>query len=300
MKSKLTGFIQLTRFKEYVYFVVATTLYGIAAAGGQFNGRFVIVLVANWLSVGFTFMLNDIEDAPYDAMIENKANRNPIASGLISTNAGRQAAFLVGLVSLILYALLGWKVLIFGLLTLAVGCLYSYRGFRIQTISLLDLASHAWLLAGPLTLTSYYTFAGHSTQKMLFPFLFVICTSLYGELSNEYRTLENDHPAKDHPTILSLGVKATHILIIVLLTVGIISGGITFFIQRIIPLWVLASLMVFFAILILPSIIKLSHSQSPLELHPLHPPFYKPLEKAAAIALLMYYLAPIFLRLFNY
>ena len=56
----MTGHIhavwRLTRFPEYVSFVIITTLLGAAAGQGSLEWPLIVVLVANWLAVGFAFM----------------------------------------------------------------------------------------------------------------------------------------------------------------------------------------------------------------------------------------------------
>jgi len=39
MRTKLIGYLKLTRFNEYVSFVTVTTLLGVAAAGGELSAR---------------------------------------------------------------------------------------------------------------------------------------------------------------------------------------------------------------------------------------------------------------------
>ncbi len=51
MNSTLKGIIKLTRFDEYVWFVIVTTLLGAAAGGGTFGWQLIVALLANWLAV---------------------------------------------------------------------------------------------------------------------------------------------------------------------------------------------------------------------------------------------------------
>lgn len=297
MKAKIDGLIQLTRTKEYSYFVLVTSFVGIAAADGQFGVGFVLVLAANWLMAGFAFMLNDVQDAPYDAFNQGETRRNPVSAGLISTSDAKIATYLTALVALIFYAVLGWKVLLCGLFSLGVGILYSHRSMRVKTVALLDMASHCWLLAGLFMMSGYFAFQSQWSQELLFPFLMVVCLSLYGELSNELRHLQSQPLYTNRYTLVFLGERVTHILMILLLTVGSISGVLTLFFQKLIPLWVIVLIVILVGILVLPAFLKMSRSQSVLEMQM---SFYKPLEKAAALALLVYYLAPIVINLFTH
>ena len=73
MTQRLNGIWRLTRFQEYVCFVIITTFLGAAASRGSLGWPLIGVLVANWLAVGFAFMINDVEDAPDDALDPAKA-----------------------------------------------------------------------------------------------------------------------------------------------------------------------------------------------------------------------------------
>ena len=84
MSDKLRGVIKLTRFKEYIWFVIVTTLIGAATAGGEFGWALIGALIANELSVGFAFMINDVEDADDDALNPAKINRNPVSAGILT------------------------------------------------------------------------------------------------------------------------------------------------------------------------------------------------------------------------
>ena len=107
MTNRLSGIWRLTRFKEYVSFVIITTLLGAAASRGSFGWLLIGVLVANWLAVGFAFMINDVEDAPDDALNPAKALRNPVSAGVLSPCIGRLLSYLVASMAALLYATLG-------------------------------------------------------------------------------------------------------------------------------------------------------------------------------------------------
>lgn len=296
MDQKIKGYLKLTRFNEYVYFVIVTTLLGVAAARGEFNLRFVLVLIANLLSVGFAFMINDVEDAPDDALNEEKINRNPVSAGMLSVREAKTASFLVMLVSAAFYIILGGKAMLYGLFSLVLGVLYSYHGVRLKSIAFLDLLSHCWLLAGLQTLTGYYTFTDEFTQTLLFPLLFVICVSLYGQLFNEIRDFDGDKRTTMRHTAIVLGEKRAHFVMLAVLALGAICGVITFFFLKIIPLWVIMLMVVLALIMGLPALLKIRSGVSSMEIQT---PLHKPLERAAAIALLVGYLAPVLMSLFS-
>ena len=162
MKKTLKGLIKLTRFNEYVYFVVITTFLGVSAANGSSDWRLLILLPANWLAVGFAFMINDIEDAPDDALSIKKINRNPISSGLITPKTARILTFSVSILSAVLFSFLGLWPFLFGLISLLLSYLYSYRGVRLKTIAFFDILAHSLMLAGLQYLCGYDNQSGHA------------------------------------------------------------------------------------------------------------------------------------------
>jgi 4-hydroxybenzoate polyprenyltransferase len=68
VKIRIKALICLARYKEYFFFVIITTFLGASAANGAFGWPLLLVLLANWLAVAFAFMINDVEDAPDDAL----------------------------------------------------------------------------------------------------------------------------------------------------------------------------------------------------------------------------------------
>ena len=289
MKRSLDGLLKLTRFDEYVFFVIVTTLLGVASAGGNVDWRFLVVLLANWTAVGFAFMINDIEDAPDDALSSSKINRNPVSAGLITPKTARIWTFIVGVISAALFALLGTWPFIFGLLSLILGYLYSYRGVRLKTIAFLDVLSHCLMLAGLQFLTGYFTYSTTLVRNWLWPFLFVVCISVYGELYNEIRDFEGDQAAQLRHTAIVLGSRTSHVLMLAILVLGIFSGIVSFLVIDLIPFWVFIIMAVLALLLLLPQVLKLRRGDSSIEIQNA---FQKPFERAAALALLFQFIVP--------
>lgn len=289
LNKTLKGLAKLTRFDEYIYFVIITTLLGVAAAEANFDWRFLVLLPANWLAVGFAFMINDIEDAPDDALSNKKIHRNPVAAGLISPKTARISTFLVAMLSAGLFAMLGFWPFIFGLASLILGFLYSYRGVRLKTIALFDILSHCLMLAGLQFLTGYFSFENTLTKNWFWPFTFVIAISIYGELYNEIRDIENDRAAQLRHTAITLGDRAAHVLMVISLVIGGFSGAVSLFMINLIPGWVLLLMAVLSAIFVLPQLIKIKQGDTHMAIQG---SLQKPLERAAALALIFQYLIP--------
>jgi len=144
LNSTLKGIIKLTRFDEYVWFVIVTTLLGVAAGEGTFGWQLIVALLANWLAVGFAFMINDVEDADDDALNPAKINRNPISCKMISPRLGYIASYVTALLSALCYLLLGPIPFVIGIISLIIGFLYSWRRVRIKSMPFVDLLIHCW------------------------------------------------------------------------------------------------------------------------------------------------------------
>lgn len=231
--------IDLTRYKEYVIFVVVTTLLGAQVSGQAVDWRLLLVLVANWLSVGFAFMINDVEDAPDDALNPAKIGRNPVSAGTISLRAGYVSSWAVATLATVAFFFLGPIPFWLGIASLATGFLYSWRVIRFKSIPVIDLISHGLLLAGLQFLCGYFTFVSNDNGQWIAPFIFVVSISLYGELFNELRDLEGDLKAGVTHTAALIGERAASILMWLLL-IGSAIAFVFAVVTTVIPLWVLA------------------------------------------------------------
>lgn len=289
LNKTLKGLAKLTRFNEYVYFVIITTLLGVAAAKGNFDWRLFVLLPANWLAVGFAFMINDVEDAPDDALSNKKIHRNPVAAGLITPRTARVSTFLVALVSAGLFALLGFLPFVFGVTSLILGFLYSYRGVRLKTMAVFDILSHCLMLAGLQFLAGYFSFTNALNKNWVWPFTFVVAISIYGELFNEIRDIENDRAAHLRHTAITLGDRAAHSLMFITLIIGAFSGAVSLLMINLIPGWVLLLMVVLSAIFVLPPLIKIKQGDTHMAIQG---SFQKPLERAASLALILQYFIP--------
>jgi 4-hydroxybenzoate polyprenyltransferase len=289
VKKRLVGVWRLTRFREYLCFVVITTSLGAAVGKASFGWRWMIVLIANWLTVGFAFMINDVEDAPDDALNPAKVKRNPVSAGDLSVRSGRAASFGGAVTAAVLYALLGLWPFIIGVTCLVIGYLYSWRRIRLKTIPVVDLISHGLMLAGLQFLTGYFTFGPGPAWRWIFPLTFLVAISLYGQLFNELRDFEHDVKAGVTHTASLIGPRLAHILMMLLFAIGVVSAAITVFVVRLIPTWVLLMVVGVATILLVQPALRVSREQSATELQE---PFQKPLEIAAAFGLAVWFVGP--------
>lgn len=245
MRTVAKGLIRLTRYQEYLMFVLINTLLGFLFTNPTITIdailRLCIVLVANMLSVGFSFMINDVEDAPDDAISPQKAKRNPISAGTVSRRTGMVASLGVAVIAIGAYYPLGTLPFIGGIATIILGFLYSWKPIRLKRIPVIDLISHGLMLSGLQFLCSYFTFSPFVgfTPELMLPFIFITTISMYGELYNEIRDFTYDKIAGITHTASVIGKANTHILMYILLSFAMFTLLYSM-VLRLIPLWFIA------------------------------------------------------------
>ena len=233
--TQIQGLIQLTRWKEYIGFTVPLTVLGALMAvqqeGAGLDWRLVAVTLATFLVVAYAFIINDIEDAPDDALEESRRQRNPVSAGRVSLRVGYIALAVVALVTLGLYALGGSYAFLIGVVTLIISHLYSWRRVRLKAWPITDIVSHSLMLSGLLFLAGYFTY-GITPGIIWFVFLGVTLFSSYGQLYNQLRDFAVDKEAGLHNTAILLGERnakglmyAMAILAAACFVIGIIGGA---------------------------------------------------------------------------
>lgn len=235
LPSRLKATVALMRLREIVPFVLVTTLLGANVGGARPGLRLLVVLLGNLLVVAFAFMINDVEDAPDDALTPAKAARNPISAGRLSPRTGYGASLAVAIGGLTLYAALGMWPLALGGLCLAFGLLYSWRQVRLKAIPVADLLSHVLMLAALQFLCAYTAFQPGG-QPWLASCLFVVAISMYGQLFNQLRDLDGDRRAGVNHTAARIGPRATYALMILLLLAALALLALSVW-QGSVPLW---------------------------------------------------------------
>ncbi len=297
MKKTLLAYYHLLRPHEYLFFTLTYTLLGAAATQNPFGWRWVLVFLANFFAVAFAFAFNQITDAPLDVLSEsNSPVRNPIASGELSLAVSQISAVFLFVISIILYALVGWKTLLAGLLALAIGVLYSWSGLRLKGIALLDVSAHCWLLATPVFLAGFFAQKSYDSSNLTFLLPFVLFISFFGQLTQESRNIPKLGLAQPQHSVFIHQRSLVHLLMMVFLGIGSICGVIALFIQQVIPIWVTFLWFLLSCILILPSLIRTA--RNPNASYP-QPALHSELEKAAAYALLAYILADVLIRIIH-
>ena len=213
--GKLNAVLRLSRWREHVPFTIPLTLVGsllaVDATQGAVDWRLAAVLAANILSMSFAFMLNDIEDAPDDALSPAKKRHNVISSGALARREGWRITWLVFVLALLLYGISGGLAFICGGLTLALCYLYSAHPFRLKARPVSDVVSHALMLSGLLMATGFLAYHAEPQDAWLV-MLAATLFSAYGQFYNQIADYEVDKVAGLKNTVVLLGKIPTLLL----------------------------------------------------------------------------------------
>lgn len=249
-KRRLRGLVRLTRWREFVTFVVPLTVLGALLATRAnailLDWRLPAIIIANVMAVGYAFMINDIEDAPDDARDQARAARNPVACGEISVAFGHAACRVLALATLLLYASGGPAVFLIGLLTLLLAHLYSWRPVRLKAWPVTDVVSHSLMLSGLLLLAGYFLYDTQPGAVWLVAAA-VTLFSVYGQLYNQLRDLEMDRAAGLQNTAILLGTvnaRRAMYLAIGLAALCLLAAAA----RQVFPLWLGLALLVSIAV----------------------------------------------------
>lgn len=233
--------MRLTRWKEYVTFVIPATLAGaslaLTRADGALDLRVLAVVLANNLTVAYAFMVNDIEDAPDDARDPARAARNPITCGEVAPGVAWLSALAVAAVALLCYALSGPLALAVGALGVALSHFYSWKPVRLKAWPVLDVISHALMLSALLVLAGYVTYHADPGPAWLV-IAGAFFGSAYGQLYNQVRDFEMDKAAGLHNTAIVAGARAARVLMYAMLAGALICGALAL-LSGLVPLWLI-------------------------------------------------------------
>jgi 4-hydroxybenzoate polyprenyltransferase len=208
--TRLVGLLRLSRWKEHILFTIPLTLLGInmavdyGSSPEHLNWHVLTVTAANILAVAFAFMVNDVEDAPDDALETERAARNPVTCGEISRREGWLASLVVGALALVLFAWVSPGAFWVGAWTVVLGLLYSWRVVRLKARPLIDLVSHVLMLSALLFLAGYFAYDQAPGGAWLVA-LGAALASAYGQLYNQLRDYDMDRAAGLHNTASILG-----------------------------------------------------------------------------------------------
>ncbi|MER3545473.1 MAG: hypothetical protein C4311_12970 [Chloroflexota bacterium] len=232
----LDGF-RLVRFPEFAHFILLTTLAAARLAGARLDWRLLVILLVNMLAAGFGFVINEVEDAPADALHPLKRRRNPVAAGRLSRRAGLAIASVLGGVALGLSALLGWAVFAISLVSLVLAWAYSWRSIRLKAMPIVDLLEHSWGLAGQQFVLTYLALGGEAWHVVWPVLAALMLVSMYGQFYNELHDLETDRRAGIRTTAVFIGPRPARVLMYTVLASGIATFVLACW-RRVVPWWV--------------------------------------------------------------
>ena len=215
IQSKLDAVLRLSRWREHVPFTLPLTIFGgllaVEPQGISLDWRIIALVFANIISMSFAFMINDIEDAPDDALEPAKRVHNVISSGLLSRREGIFLSVATFVVALALYTAAGTMTLVIGVATLALSYVYSAHPFRFKARPLTDVLSHALMLSGLLIAVGYFAYDSEPGAVWLVIGAAVLF-SAYGQFYNQVADYDVDKEAGLRNTAVLLGKRATIIL----------------------------------------------------------------------------------------
>lgn len=236
--ATIRGLIKLVRYREHVPFVFLTSLVGVKLADAPLDWRLPVVLAANFMTVCFAFMVNDIEDAELDAQHPGKRLRNPVSSGELARALAHTAAGAVAILTMVLGVVLGGWALMLVLAGLVLGWAYSWQALRLKAMPVADLIAHTLMLAGIQFMVGYFTYAKGSWS--IWPVLAAFMLfSAYGELYNELHDLDTDRAGGLRTTAVVLGRTMTQALMYAFLAGSIVLVLLSIW-ERLVPLVVVA------------------------------------------------------------
>lgn len=215
LSSKFNAVIRLTRWREHVPYtiplVVAGAMLAVHLSDATLDWRLLAVVLANILAMAFAFVINDVEDAPDDALNPAKKEHNVISSGLLTRREGILLSVATFVVSLALYAVGGVWSLGVGAATLILCYLYSAYPFRFKARPITDVTSHALMLSGLIILSGYWSYS----QEVNIAWLVIIAATLfsaYGQFYNQIEDYEVDKEAGLKNTVVLIGKQNTTFL----------------------------------------------------------------------------------------
>lgn len=228
-QNKIQALLKLTRWREHVPFTIPLTVVGGLLAIYQNNlvldARLALVTVANILAMCFAFMVNDVVDAPDDALTPRKKARNPVSNGTLTLNEANIATYGTLIASFALYMLAGGWAMVMGGITLGLCYFYSVPPLRLKARPVTDVVSHALMLSGLLIMAGYFTYdmAPGISWAVIGA---AIAFSAGGQFYNQIDDYEGDKAAGLRNTVVLLGKGGTMILMYACLLGAFILMGI--------------------------------------------------------------------------
>ena len=204
MKKQIDVVIQLSRWREYSFYYMSLVVLVFLFSQWRLSWDLFWVFWGNYLGLVFAFMVNEVEDAPEDALDGIKRYKNPIANGSLSYPSGWYLSICIGIFALCAYALAGLWVYLVGVLNILLSFLYSWRYLKLKRYFIVDIVSHGLILGGLQFLACYLVIGGPRNDAFLL-FLIVFLASVTGQLFNQLRDVNVDRKSGHQNTVSILG-----------------------------------------------------------------------------------------------
>lgn len=228
-QNKIQAILKLTRWREHVPFTIPLTVVGGMLAIYHNNlvldARLGLVTVANILAMCFAFMVNDVVDAPDDALTPRKKARNPVSNGTLSINEANLVTYGTLIIAFGLYMLAGGWAIVIGGLTLGLCYFYSVPPLRLKARPVTDVVSHALMLSGLLIMVGYFTYDADPGIAWAV-IAAAIAFSAGGQFYNQIDDYEGDKAAGLKNTVVLIGKGATMILMYACLLSAFVLMGV--------------------------------------------------------------------------
>lgn len=239
LSLKLNAILKLSRWRQHVPYtlplVIAGALLAVSQADAVLDWRLLAVVIANILAMTFAFMINDVVDAPDDALNPIKTKSNVISQGLLSYQEGYWIAGAFFLLSAILFFFGGLWSFLAGLTTLILSFAYSAPPLRLKSRPIVDVVSHVLMLSALLMLSGYFVYDTQPKQAW-WVIIAVTMASAYGQFYNQVDDFETDKQAKLKNTAMLLGKQNTMFAMIFSAIVTLICFVIAIT-QAVFPMW---------------------------------------------------------------
>lgn len=208
MHTQTIGLFKLTRVTDYfAQSFITTTMVGTFTGGVIDPFLFIYLLLTNLFITAFSFAINDLEDAPDDALDPHKRLRNPISARLITRHQGLIFTAFLGAVSMILVWPLGQLAIFIAAACLLLGFLYSYKPIRLKSIPIIDLASHGLFLGTSQIIITAIGFGVDFDLKLYSLAIIVFFSSVLSDLYSEIRDYQLDRRSNINNTASIINIK---------------------------------------------------------------------------------------------
>ena len=236
---KLNAILKLSRWRQHVPYTLPLVIAGALLAVNQVDAvldwRLLAVVIANILAMTFAFMINDVVDAPDDALNPIKTKSNVISQGILSYQEGYWIAGAFFLLSASLFFFGGWLSFLAGLATLILSFAYSAPPLRLKSRPIVDVVSHILMLSALLMLSAYFIYDTQPNQAW-WVIIAVTMASAYGQFYNQVDDFETDKQAQLKNTAMLLGKQKTVFAMVFSAIVTLICFAVAIA-QAVFPMW---------------------------------------------------------------